>query len=146
MATSSHLPSVAPVPLDEVLSSAILLHWNDLMPEEANSQIQLEYHLQSAGSVEFVKVWGATVRGHWDLICSYWIPSAASGQSGLRFANGHKSDGLNSMLGSIMQHLDLFQVRKAPGGDRMIQLSSPSDKERTSALATIGVFRDQLSR
>jgi len=105
MITTSNFPAVDTVHLDAVLSSALALSWDDLMPEGPPSGlIHIEYHVESLGSVEFVKVWASTNRGHWDLVCEDWMRSGASNQSGLKFANGYKSDRLRGMLESIMQH------------------------------------------
>lgn len=114
------------------------------MPEAATGQVQIEFHIGSDGSVEFVKVWGAIIRGHWNLICEHWMRSGTSNQSGVRFANGHKSDVFRGMLGSIMQHQELFLMGAAPGTDHMIQVSLPTENERVSALKMMDVLRDRL--
>lgn len=64
------------------------------MPEPASGLIHIEYHVDALGSVEFMKVWASTVRGHWDLVCEHWMHARASYGSGLRFAN--KSEGLEN--------------------------------------------------
>ena len=145
LVATSNLSRVAPLPWQGMLSNAIVFNWNDLMPESAAGQIQIEYHVGLAGSVEFLKVWGATIRGHWDLICSCWAHSGSSTQSGLQFANGHKSDTFRGMLDGIMKHQHLFRVETAPGADCMIQVSPPTDKERTFALQMMDVLRDRLT-
>jgi hypothetical protein len=109
---SSNPPAVFRVPLNELLT-----------PEAATGQIQFEYHFAPAGVVEFVKGWEATVRGHWNLICSYWMGSATSRQSGLKLANGHNSHVLGGTLNSIMHHPELFLLGIAPGTGCMIQVS-----------------------
>jgi len=145
MVATSNSPSVASLPFDEVLSSALVFNWNDLIPESVAGQIQIEYHVGLAGGVEFVKVWGATIRGHWDLICSCWTHSGSSNQSGLQFANNYKSDTFRGMLDSIMHHQDLFRVETTPGTDCMIQVSPPTEKERISALKMMDVLRDPVT-
>ena len=145
MVATSILPAVVPLPWNRMLSSALAFNWNDLMPESAAGQIQIEYHVGPGGSVEFVKVWGAKTRGHWDLICSCWMRSGSSTRSGPQFANGHKSDTFRGMLDSIMQHQELFRVETAPGTDCMIQVSPPTEKERISALKMMDVLRDRLT-
>jgi hypothetical protein len=143
--STSNLAAVVPIPWKSTLSDALVFSWNDLMPEAAAGQIQIEYHVGPAGSVEFLKVWGAQVRGHWDLICSCWTHSNSSTQSGSQFANGHKSETFGLMIDSIMQHQHLFQVETAPGADCVIQVSPPTDCERISALKTMDVLRDRLT-
>ncbi len=145
MVTTENLPAVVSLPWKGMLANALAFNWNDLMPEAAAGQIQIEYHVGLGGGVEFVKVWGATARGHWDLICSYWMHSGSSRQSGLQFANGHKSDTFRGMLDSIMQHQGLFRIDTAPGTDCMIQVSPPTERERIAALTMMDVLRDRLS-
>jgi len=128
-----------------MLSNALVCSWNDLMPDSASGQMQIEYHVGPSGSVEFLKVWGAKVRGHWDLICSSATHSNSSAQSGLEFANGHKSETFRGTLDSMMRHQHLFRVETAPGADSVIQVSPPTEGERTSALKMMDVLRDRLT-
>ena len=130
---TSHLPEVDCIQLDAILADALTHSWSDLMPEPASGLIHIEYHVDALGSVEFVKVWAATVRGHWDLICEHWMHSDASHQSGLHFNNRYESDGLNRMLGTIMQHQEIFLLDTPPGNDCMIQVYPPTDEERVAA-------------
>ena len=145
MVATSNSRSVGFLPFDGMLSNALIFNWNDLMPQSAAGQIQIEYHVGLAGGVEFVKVWGATTRGHWDLICSCWMHSGSSSQSGMQFANGYKSESLSGIIQSIMQHPEIFLPGAVPGTDCMIQVSPPTEKERSAALKMMDVFRDCLT-
>jgi hypothetical protein len=138
---SSNLPAVGTLSFDDVLFNTLVCSWNELMPEAGAGQVQIEYHVGPAGSVEFVKVWGATIRGHWDLICEHWMSSGISNQGGLRFANGHKPGTFGALLNSIMQQQQLFRVGAAPGTNCMIQVSPPTDQERISALEVTDSLR-----
>jgi hypothetical protein len=138
-------PTLASLQFDDTLFNALVFNWNDLMPEAAAGQIQVEYQVGPAGGVEFVKVWGATIRGHWDLLCEHFMRSGTSNQSGLRFANGRNSDIFRGMLDSLMHHQELFLVEAAAGSDRMIQVSPPTDKERVSARKIMDALRDRLT-
>lgn len=144
VATSNSSPAV-PLSLKGMLSNALVVNWNELMSESVASQVQIEYHVGPAGSIDFLKVWAAVLRGQWDLICSYWMYPSSSRQSGLQFANGQKSDTFRGMLDSIMQHQQLFLVETAPGADGMIQVSPPTEKERSSALQMMDVLHDRLA-
>jgi hypothetical protein len=141
---TSNSPAVTFPQLNDILFNALVFNWNELMPDSATGQVQIEYHSGPTGSMEFVKVWGATIRGHWNLICEQWH-STASKPSELRFANGHKSEVFHGMLDSIMQHQELFQPGIPPGMDGMIQVSPPTDQERIAALKMMDAFRDRLN-
>ena len=145
MVASSNSGALALLPWKSTLSNALIFNWNDLMPESVSGQIHIEYHVGPAGSVEFLKVWGAQVRGHWNLICSCWTHPNSSAESGPQFANGHKSETFRGMLDSIMQHQHLFRIETAPGADCMIQVSPPTDSERISALKLMDALRDRLT-
>jgi hypothetical protein len=145
MTATSCLPEVDSISLDAILAGALTLNWSDLMPEPASGLIHVEYHVDSLGSVEFVKVWASTVRGHWNLICEHWMRSGASHQGGSRFSNRYESDGLNSMLGTIMQHQEVFLLDTPAGSDRMIQVYPPTDADRAAATKVMQVFRDRLA-
>lgn len=145
MVATLNLPAVVPLPWKGTLSNTLVFNWNDLMPQSAAGQIQIEYHVEPAGNVEFLKVWGATIRGHWDLICSCWARSGSSTQSELQFANGHKSDTIRGTLDSIMQHQNLFRVGTVPNTNCMIQVSPPTEKERIAALEMMDVLHERLT-
>lgn len=81
------LPALESIPVDAVLADAVVLNWGDLMPEPTTVLIHIEYHVEALGSIEFLKVWASTVRGHWNLICEYWMRSDATHRSGLHFSN-----------------------------------------------------------
>lgn len=122
MIATSTLSAVASLELDGMLADALVLSWSDLMPQLTSGLIHVEYHVGLRGSVELMKVWASTTRGHWDLVCEHFMRSGASTKSRLRFANGYKSEGLGRMLESIMQHQEIFLVGTAPAADRMIQV------------------------
>ncbi len=115
------------------------------MPEPKSGLIHVEYRVDSHGSVEFMKVWGSTTWGYWNLICQHWMRRNASHESGLHFNNGYKSDALNKALGSIMQHQEIFRLGTSPGSDRMIQVQPPTASEQATANKMMDVFRDRLA-
>ena len=139
------LPALESIPVDAVLADAVVLNWGDLMPEPTTGLIHIEYHVEALGSIEFLKVWASTVRGHWNLICEYWMRRDASHRSGLHFSNGYKSDGLLRMLDKIMQHQEIFLLGAVPGKDRMLQVAPPTDAERTAASKMMGLFCARLA-
>jgi hypothetical protein len=142
---TSCLPAVESIPLDAILADALALNWSDLMPKPTSGLIHVEYHVDSLGSVEFVKVWASTVRGHWNLICECWMHSGASHQSGLHFSNSYESAGLDRMFGTILQHEEIFLLDTPPGNDRMIQVYPPTDADRAAASKAMEIFRDRLA-
>ncbi len=145
MIATPYLPAVDSIQLDAILTDAVILNWSDLMPELSSGQIHIEYHVEATGSVEFVKVWGSTIRGYWNLICEHWMRWNATHQSGLHFSNGYKSDRLAEMLDTIMQRQGALLVGAAPGKDRMIQVQPPTDDDRVAASGMMEVLRERLA-
>ncbi len=145
MIATPYLPALDSIQLDGILADALILNWNDLMPEPLSGQIQVEYHVEAMGSVEFVKIWGSTIRGYWNLICEHWMLWADSHQGGLHFNNGYKSDRLAKMLDAIMQHQGIFLVSAAPGKNHMIQIHPPTEDDRVAAGRGMEALRERLA-
>jgi hypothetical protein len=139
------LPVVKSMEMDEILADALVLNWGDVMPEPTSGLIHIEYHVEALGSVEFVKVWASTIWGYWNLVCEHWMRWNTYHQGGLNFSNGYKSDELSGMLDQIMQHQEIFLLSAAPCGDRMIQVSPPTDSERIAASNMMDVFHERLA-
>jgi hypothetical protein len=145
MIATTPLPTIETVRLDTMLADAVVLNWNDLMPEPASGLVHIEYHVDPLGSVEYMKVWASTVRGYWKLACEHWMRWDTNHQSGLRFDNGYQSDQLAKMLETIMRHQEIFLVHAAPGKDRMIQVHPPTDAEKSVANSMMEVFRERMA-
>jgi len=137
-------PAVASLELDAMLADALVLNWSDLMPELTSGLIHVEYHVGLRGSIEFMKVWAATTRGHWVLICERFLCLGGT-SSGLRFANGYKSEGLEKMLDSIVQHPEMLAPGTPPGTDRLVQVPPPTDDDRVTASDGMEAFRRRLA-
>lgn len=145
MIATSTSPTVGSFQLDAMLANALVLSWSDLMPELTSGLIHIEYHVGPGGAVEFLKVWAAPTRGHWDLVCEHFLLPGTKSTSGLRFANGYESEGLERMLDAIMQHQEMFLVSTAPGADRMIQIPPPTQKETLAARGMVEAVGDRLA-
>ena len=139
------LPAVKSMELDEILAAALVLSWSDVMPEPRSGLIHIEYHVEPLGSVKSVKVWASTIWAYWNLVCEHWMRWTADHQGGLNFSNGYRSDELGGALEQIMQHQEIFLLSAAPGRDRMIQVSPPTDRERIAASNMVKLFHERLA-
>lgn len=117
MIATPYLHTVEPIQFNEVLADAVVLSWNDVIPDSKSGLIHIEYQSGSPGSVEFVKVWASAIRGDWSLICGYWMNSGMTNKSGLRFGIGQKAAELGRSLESIMQHQKAFLSGAALGSE-----------------------------
>ena len=145
MIATPRLPTLESVRVDAILADAVVLNWNDLMPQADAGLIHIEYYVEPLGSVDYMKVWASTVRGYWKLVCEHWMRWDTTQTGGLRFNNGYKSDQLGKMLEKIMQHQEIFLVEAAPGKDRMIQVQPPTDADKSVAKGMMEVFRERMA-
>ncbi len=118
--------------MDRILSSAVILSWNDLLRPTQRGLIQLEY--VPGGRRSYLKVWQLTGKGEWSLVCEYWMShgAAAATDDGIMFSNGYDSAGLAEMLKVIMQHSDRFTAPLSPGPSS-IQIKLPTEQETLEA-------------
>jgi len=142
MIATPRLPTLESVRVDAMLAHAVVLNWNDLMPEPDSGLIHIEYHVGPLGSVEYTKVWACTVRGYWKLVCEHRMRWETTQPGGLRFNNGYTSDHLAKILEAIMQHQEIFLVDTAPGKDCVIQVQPPTEVDKSVANSMMEVFRE----
>jgi hypothetical protein len=145
MNATQHLPTMDSVGMNVILADAVVLSWDDLMPQTDSGLIHIEYHVEPLGSVEYMKVWASTVRGYWKLVCEHWMRSDTTHRGGLRFDNDYESNQLSKMLEMIMQHQEVLLVGVAPGKDRMVQVHPPNDADKAVANSMMNVFRQRIA-
>lgn len=126
-----NLQTAATLRLDRALENAVVLGWNELMPTATAGVIHVEYHTGPDHSLEYVKIWASSERGHWNLVCEYWTCSLWSHVPGLSFGKGYCSGDFSHRLESVMQHEAAFA--KLPHQDGSIQVYPPTESERTMA-------------
>jgi hypothetical protein len=126
------IPTCTNITLDEILESAVVLSWKDLLPGPRTSLVHLEYRLGPDGSLEFLKVWSSIIRGHQYLVCE-WTPSAAANH--VSFSNNFYSKDLAQMLESIIQHQATFSKDLTLHRDGLVQIHPPTEEDRRSAAA-----------
>jgi len=123
------------IELDRVLTSAVILNWEDLIHVTQGGMIHIEY--APGKSLQYLKVWELAGKGAWSLVCEYWMSRgpAAVPHDGITFSNDYHSAGLADMLEVIMQHQDNFSDSLDRPGAGLIQVTSPTDEERLAATA-----------
>ena len=145
MAAVSDPAAIDSIEMDVVLSDAVILSWSDLMPELMSGLIHIEYHVEPMGSVEYMRLWASTIRGHWDMICEHWMRRDALHQGGLHFRTGYASDTLAKTLEAIMQHQATFLIGAAPGKDHTVQVYPPTDADRAAANRMMEALQERLA-
>ena len=137
------------VTIDRILECAVALNWKDLNSDGLTS-IQVQYHVGSGGSLEYLKCWSSRERGYWHLICEYWTKSGSRHESGVTFDGVIKPTDFAWMLDAIMQHQAAFPSSSCDFPDGLIQISRPSEsfidlahKEMAETLDRVGRMMDK---
>jgi len=120
------------ITLDQILESAVVLSWKDLLPGIRTSLVHVEYRLGPSGPLEFLKVWSSITRGHQYLVCD-WTCAPSSVASHVSFSNDFYSKDLVQMLESIIQHQDAFSKDRTLHRDGWVQIHPPTEVDRRSA-------------
>jgi hypothetical protein len=119
------------VQLSQILVSAVVLNWSDLVQAATGGLLQIEYHIGGERSVDSLKMWCSAVGGYWSLICDYSVNSGWA--NGPRFSNGFHSRNLGRFLESIMLNQGLFQHAPEINGNVVIQVGPPTQEEIAAA-------------
>jgi hypothetical protein len=123
------------IQIDRILTSAVVLSWEDLLHVSQRGLIHIEY--APGKSLQYLKVWELTGKGKWSLVCEYWMSCGATvtPPEGMTFSNNYHSAGLAEMLEVIMQHQDSFAASLGRPGAGLIQVTMPTDQESLAATA-----------
>jgi hypothetical protein len=128
---------------ERTLESAVTVSWADLMHDAQAGLIHIEYGFAPTGTLDYLKVWSSLTRGHWLLVCEYWMSESAFHGLGVRFEHGYESEGLARILESVMQHQTSFVLPANLGRQGLLQISTPTEEE----CATAGeLIRDAFDR
>jgi hypothetical protein len=131
--------------LEQILESAIVASWKDLMNGAQPGLIHIEYDLTVGGNVDDLRIWSSVARGHWLLICEYGMSTSKSHSGGLRFDNGYHSESLAHTLEFVMQHQNAFALPPNLGRPGLLQIPRPTDAEIGAAAASIREAFDHVS-
>ena len=126
--------------LDRALEYAVIQSWDELMPDPTSGLIHIEYETGADGSLDFLKIWSSTLRGHWSLLCEYWMRTLWSHATGLRVGDDYHSETFARTLEFVMEHEGSFT--KLPDQHGLIQISPPTPEKRSEAERWGGVALD----
>jgi hypothetical protein len=122
--------SAAPVQLEHILASVVVLNWDALAASSPAGRVRVEYHIGLDGSVECLKMWGS-VREYWSLICDYSVNPSWS--DGPRFSNGFHSRPLGRLLQAIMMNQNLFCHVCEPNSNGLFEIGAPTMEDTDAA-------------
>jgi hypothetical protein len=126
--------------LNRLLSSAVVLSWDELMPDPTSGLMHIEYQTGDDGSLDFVKFWSSTVWGEWKLVCELWMRTLWSHATGVRFGNDYHCVNLARTLEELAAYERPLSL--VPGLRSLIQVFPPSDVQRREAERLTTVAHD----
>ena len=130
--------------LNRLLSSAVVLSWDELMPNSTSGLIHIEYQTGDDGSLQFVKFWSSTVWGEWKLVCELWMWTLWSHVTGVRFGSNYHSVNFTRTLELVADYERPLSL--LPSLRSLIQVFPPSDVQRQDAeLVTMVVLNSHGS-
>jgi hypothetical protein len=131
--------------LEQILESAIVACWEDLTHGADSELIHVEYNILAEGTLDGLKIWSSIARGHWLLVCEYWMSASNSDSDGVRFDNGYHSEGLTNILEFVMQRQNLFTLPLDLGRPGLLQIPRPTEAEIAAAAASVRGAIDHVS-
>ena len=123
--------------LEQILESAVVISWADLMRGAETGLVHVEYGFAPTGTLDYLKVWSSITRGHWLLACEYWMSANTFHSAGVRFDNGYASEGLANILESVMQHQTSFVLPPNRGRQGLLQIPNPTQAESVVAAGLV---------
>ena len=132
MNSLTHGKHIVTTQIDRVLTSAVVMSWEDLLHTSQRGLIHIEY--VPGKSLPYLKVWDLTGKGEWSLVCEYWMSHlpTATATRGMTFFNDYHSAGLAGMFEVIMQHQEHFTASVVAGAG-LIQVTLPTEQESLAA-------------
>jgi hypothetical protein len=131
--------------LDQVLESATVVSWADLMSGAQTGVIHIEYGFAVGGTLDYLQVWSSIARGHWLLACEYWMSASTLHAGGVHFENGYHSEGLAHILESVMQHQSVFNLPLNLDRQGLLQIATPTEEESRAAAASVREAYERVS-
>jgi hypothetical protein len=119
--------------LDEALSFALILAWDDLFKGVQPRFVRVEYLRESEQPFDHLSVWSVKAGGYQDLVCNYWMSTSSAHPSGVRFRNGFDSAQLVQALEFIMNTQGQFMHSADASGQRLVFVYPPDGQHRTAA-------------
>jgi hypothetical protein len=130
---------------DQILESAVIANWADLMRGAQSGLIHVEYGFVPAGTLDYLQVWSSITRGHWLLACAYRMSASTFHGNGVYFENGYVSEGVAHILELVIAHQNAFALPPNLGRAGLLQIATPTEKESTAAAASVSEAFDHFS-
>lgn len=111
--------------LGSILEYAVVLSWADLLESDRLGSIHVECAFSPEGTINNLKLWLSTVRGHWRLIGG--LGTELNGR--VQFEDRYMSADLASNLEFILHHQTAFSPLENYGRAGLLQIKNPTHDE-----------------
>jgi hypothetical protein len=119
--------------MERILESAVTLNWEDFTTSYTPVAMQMQYRSGPERSLEHLKLWSSASRGHWNLVCEYWVHATKTHVQGVTFSDRYSSAGLTRMLEAIMQNQQAFAVPHSDSSGGLVQIAPPNETDSIAA-------------
>lgn len=135
MTTKDEAKSSEPMPRDQILESAVVINWSDLVRGAIPGLVQVEYHVGEQRLIDDVRIWSSTARGYWSLMCHCSIDPDLS--CTLHFRNGYQDGDFGNLLSAIMKRQGEFLHKRIANANYLVQVGPPTVDVLASAKTSI---------
>jgi hypothetical protein len=129
---------------DQLLESAVVASWANLMRGSQRGLIQVEYGFSPSGALEHLQIWSSIVKGRWLLACGYRRAASEVLDTGVDFHNGYKSEDLARILELLVLHQKAFILPPNLGRAGLLQIATPTEKESAAAAVSVNEAFDYI--
>jgi hypothetical protein len=129
---------------DQILASAVVANWVDLMRGAQSGLIHIEYGFAPSGTLDNLQVWSSISRGHWLLACAYQKSASEIHDISVHFENGYESEALAHVLELVIAHQNEFSAARTLGRAGLLQIATPTQKESLAAVASVSKAFDDV--
>jgi hypothetical protein len=131
---TNEAPITATTGLEDILGSAVVLHWAAVACQSTKPIVRVEYYVDAEGVVQSLKLW-CRAREYWSLVCDYSPQMTWS--DGPHFSNGYHSRPLGRLLQSILLNQAMFRHDCRPNSSATFDVGSPTADDSDCAVQRV---------
>jgi len=129
---------------DQLLESAVVASWADLMRGSQRGLIHVEYGFSPSGALDHLQVWSCITKGRWLLACGYQMAASDVLDTDVHFHNGYQSEGLARILELVILHQKAFALPQNLDRAGLLQIATPSQRESAAAAVSVNEAFDDI--
>jgi len=137
--TSGQQPEVSPPSLQQILRSIVTANWSDLMRDQGDGLVDVEFRLRPDRSIEYLRLWASSHRGVCNLICQYSTFWRWSTSKTVSFGTGYRSEAMAESLAYVLQNQSSF-TNASPTINGQVQVHTPSEEQKKLAGQLVGAI------